>query len=52
MDAVRENWITGVSMLVGLFLLLMTVGIGVDDGSNTAERFFGRERWESQRLPS
>ncbi len=41
MDAVRENWITGVSMLVGLFLLLMTVGIGVDDGSNTAERFFG-----------
>jgi len=28
-------------MLVGLFLLFMTVGIGVDDGSNTAERFFG-----------
>ncbi len=28
-------------MLVGLFLLLMTVGIGVDDGSNTAERLFG-----------
>ncbi len=41
MEAVRGNWNTGVAMLVGLFLVFMTVGIGVDDGSNGAERFFG-----------
>ncbi len=41
MEAVRENWNTGVAVLVGLFLVFMTVGIGVDDASNGAERFFG-----------
>jgi hypothetical protein len=41
MQGIRENWITGLATLVGLFLVFMTVGIGVDDASNGAERFFG-----------
>ncbi len=41
MEAVRENWITGLAVIVGVFLLFIAVAIGIDDESTGGERFFG-----------
>ena len=41
MTELRSNWITWLALVNGAFLLFMAVGIGVDDGSTVAERFFG-----------
>lgn len=41
LTVLRNNWITWLALLNGAFLVFMAVGIGVDDGSTTSERFTG-----------
>ena len=41
MEAVRQNWITGLAVIVGAFLLFLAVAIGLDGESTGGERVFG-----------
>ena len=43
MGFIKQNWITGLAVLLGLFLLFLAVAIGVENDPETsgAERAFG-----------